>query len=99
MKKIKLLFFVFLAILLSPVFSLDVLVVSAIGKTEVQRDGFWFPLKQGEKLYKGQMISTGFKSEVVLKIGESNITVRPLTRLCIENLQENDGNHNSQVFL
>ncbi|MBE6350035.1 MAG: hypothetical protein E7062_04720 [Spirochaetaceae bacterium] len=99
MKKEIMLIFVFLILLLSPLFSLDVLVVSTIGKAEVQREGFWFPLKQGERLHKGQMISTGFKSEVVLKIGESNVTVRALSRLSIENLQEQDGNHNSQVFL
>jgi hypothetical protein len=46
----------------------------------------WAPAKVGDTVSTQTLISTGFKSIAVLAIGESVITVRPLTRLSLEEL-------------
>ncbi len=69
-------------------FSLEAKVISTKGKTEVQNGNVWISLKEGDTLSKGSVIQTGFKSELVLKINESTVTVTPLSRLTIEQLAE-----------
>jgi len=47
----------------------------------------------GDKLFKETVISTGFKSFAIIKIGSTTITARPLTHLTlteIENLSESE---------
>jgi hypothetical protein len=46
----------------------------------------WIPAKTGDAVSAKTLISTGFKSFAVLAISESVITVRPLTRLSLEEL-------------
>ena len=80
-------------------FALEGKIVETIGKVEVQKAGAWVPAKAGDVLDAGSVISTGFKSEAVLSIGKSTIKVKALTRLTIEQLYENNGNHASSVYL
>ena len=80
-------------------FALEGKIVETIGKVEVQKAGEWVPAKAGDILAPGSVISTGFKSEAVLSIGKSTIKVKALTRLTIEQLYENNGNHASSVYL
>ncbi|MDR1058228.1 MAG: FecR family protein, partial [Treponema sp.] len=46
----------------------------------------WRVAAVGEELEKETMVSTGFKSEAVLDLGNSTLRVRPLTRLSLEEL-------------
>ena len=67
-------------------FALDGVVMEVLGKVEKQVDNSWVALKKGDILVPGDIVSTGFKSEAVISIGESVITVKALTRMTIEQL-------------
>lgn len=82
-----------------PLFALEAVVVSVVGKAEVQTAQGWQPMKAGEKITKGTLISTGFKSQAVLGIGRSTVTVRPLSRLTVQELTENPDKDISKVYL
>ena len=72
-------------------FAMQAQVVSTKGKAEVQNGGTWVALKPGDSLDQGSVIQTGFKSEVILKIKESTVTVAPLSRLTLQTLAEREG--------
>ena len=97
MKK-KLLVFVLLSVVFS-CFALDGVVVDVLGKVEKQDGDSWIPIKQGDILVPGDIVSTGFKSEAVITIGESTVTVKALTRMTIEQLYEKNKNHVSSIYL
>lgn len=80
-------------------FALDGIVMEVLGKVEKQVDNSWIALKKGDILVPGDIVSTGFKSEAVISIGESVITVKALTRMTIEQLYEKNKNHVSSVYL
>ena len=97
MKKI---FVVFLLLLSTfSLFALDGIVIDVLGKVEKQSGSSWVPLKKGDILQPGDIVSTGFRSEAVLSIGKSTVTVRALTRMTIEQLYEKNENHVSSVYL
>lgn len=77
-------------------FAMQATVISAKGKAEVQSGGSWVPLKSGDSLNQGSVIQTGFKSELVLKIKESTVTVAPLSRITLQSLIEREGLNGSQ---
>lgn len=89
----------FLLSLVFSTFALDGVVIDVLGKVEKQSGNSWVELKKGDVLVPGDIISTGFKSEAVISIGESKITVRALTRMTIEQLYEKNQNHVSSVYL
>lgn len=97
MKKTCLL--VFFALLIIPAFTLDAVVVSVLGKAEVQTSQGWQPMTTGAKLTAGTLVSTGFKSQAVLTIGKSTVTVQPLSRLTIEQLTERADSDVSKIYL
>ena len=72
-------------------FAMQATVVSTKGKAEVQNGNSWVALKEGDTLGQGSVIQTGFKSEVVLKIKESTLTVAPLSRVTLQTLAEREG--------
>ena len=72
-------------------FALQATVVSTKGKAEVQNGSSWVALNNGDTLDQGSVIQTGFKSEVVLKIKESTVTVAPLSRITLQTLVEREG--------
>lgn len=74
-------------------------VVSFIGKVEYRSGTEWVPVTVGALLEQGTVISTGFKSSAVLKVGGSNFTVQPLSRITISKLVENDGGHDTEVSI
>lgn len=80
-------------------FALDGIVMEVLGKVEKQVDNSWIALKKGDVLVPGDIVSTGFKSEAVISIGESVITVKALTRMTIEQLYEKNKNHVSSIYL
>ena len=74
-------------------------VVSVVGKVEKQQDGLWLPIKEGEFLSKGTLISTGFRSSATLKFEGSVISVAALSRLTISELLENENSRDTSVYL
>ena len=63
------------------------------GTVELQRSGStnWENAVQGQTLSLNTLISTGFRSNAIIAIGDSRITVRPLTRLSLAELSESPG--------
>ena len=74
-------------------------VVSYSGKAEVLSGGTWKSLSVGDNLTNGDVIQTGFKSYITLKIKESTVNVEPLTRVTVENLSENSKKDNVRLFV
>lgn len=72
-------------------------VISFTGKAEYQTDQGWLPITVGTTLDQGTMISTGFKSSVVLAIGDSRFTVAALSRITIDKLTESDSNYETEM--
>jgi hypothetical protein len=58
------------------------------GTVELKRSGSadWVAAKEGDRITKDTVVSTGFKSIAVIAAGNSTITVRPLTRLSLAEL-------------
>lgn len=74
-------------------------VISFTGKAEYQTDQGWAPISVGDQLDQGTVISTGFKSSVVLAIGGSRFTVAALSRVSIDKLVEDDSNYETEMRL
>jgi hypothetical protein len=58
---------------------------SITGRVEIKASGAteWRAAEEGQILDRAALISTGFKSTAIISIGNSEITVRPLTRLSL----------------
>jgi hypothetical protein len=70
------------------------------GKVEYQTGAdSWKPARTGDTVGKGVVISTGFKSTAVLMIGKSSISIKPLTRMTLEDIVKTEGGTQSQLFL
>jgi hypothetical protein len=69
------------------------------GTVEVKQPGAaeWETAQPGQVLTMASLISTGFKSAALLSIGNSEITVRALTRLSLEELSSARGDE--QILL
>ncbi|MBQ7881851.1 MAG: FecR domain-containing protein [Treponema sp.] len=98
MKKYFILVCVF-AFCLSSVIAMDATVLSVKGKAEVQTLGKWVPLAIGNKLQQGSVIQTGFKSELILKIKNTTVTVSPLSRITLEQLVSKSSSDDTKIFL
>ena len=85
--------------MLTPLLAISGEVVAVKGKAEIKQGGKWIPAKAGNKITSGLMISTGFKSELTLKIDGSVITVKPMTRLTIEEITQKNEAVSSEVYL
>jgi hypothetical protein len=69
------------------------------GTVEVKAPGAaeWTKAVTGQELNTAYLISTGFRSTALIMIGNSAVTVRPLTRLSLEEITANQ--NNEQVTL
>lgn len=74
-------------------------VISFTGKAEYQTADGWIPVTVGAQLEQGTVISTGFKSSVVLAIGDSRFTVAALSRIAIDKLVEDDSSYDTEMKL
>lgn len=59
----------------------------------------WQTAKIGDVLPAGSLISTGFKSTAILKTESATLTVKPVTRLSLEDLVKSEGTTKTQMFL
>jgi hypothetical protein len=71
------------------------------GTVELKAPGAadWRAARKGDRLGKDSMISTGFNSSAVIVLGNSTLTVRPLTRLSLEELQNTQGDESVNLHL
>ena len=74
-------------------------VVSVQGKVEVQRNGSWVPLKEGDLVSEGELLNTGFKSEAVIKYEGSVMKMGPMTRITLEKLASTPVKDTVSVYL
>src|SRR5574344_1270439 len=77
----------------------DAKFVSVKGKVEVQNGTTWTAVKSGDPVSKGQVISTGFKSQAVIQFKGSVFTLAPLTRMTLEQLADTPEKDDTQLFL
>jgi len=71
------------------------------GEVELKRPGSsaFVPASAGEIVSSNTVISTGFRSTAIVSIGSSVITVRPLTRLSLAEIQAAENTENINVNL
>jgi hypothetical protein len=55
--------------------------------------------RSGDQVARNTIVSTGFKSTAVIAVGSSVITVRPLTRLTLAEIQSSEGKETINVDL
>jgi hypothetical protein len=71
------------------------------GRVEIQAPGAsaWVPASVGLAIEKNTRISTGFRASALVAIGESLVTVRPLTRLTIEEIVRLEEQDRADLYL
>lgn len=74
----------------SHVFADSGIVVSTVGKVEVLRNNQWISVGEGDSLEEGEVISTGFNSEMVLRYQESTLKMGALSRITLEKLSSSE---------
>jgi hypothetical protein len=74
-------------------------VAKITGKAQVLKDADWVPLTVGQQLAVGSTVSTGFRSELQLKIGPSTVTVKALSRLTVQDLIQTGTDVKTDLYL
>lgn len=70
------------------------------GTVEIKAPGRdWVPARAGAALTKDTLISTAFKSVAVISVGTSTLTVKPLTRLSLEEIARLEGSESVRLAL
>ena len=71
-------------------FCQDAFIERLTGTVEIKHPGetAFKVANSGDKLFKETVISTGFKSFAIVKVGSATITVRPLTALSLTEIQK-----------
>jgi hypothetical protein len=71
------------------------------GTVEIKAPGsaVWVNAAAGDRIERNTLISTGFKSTAVVVLGNSVITVRPLTRLSLAEIIRNQSNEQVNLYL
>lgn len=88
--------------LLAPLLSAQsqAVIKEATGKVELLGAAkAWVAAKPGMKITPGTTISTGFNSTAVLDLGGSILSVKPLTRMRLEELVQKEGTVQTSLFL
>jgi hypothetical protein len=92
MKKIVFLVLVLLAAVLS-VYSQSGVIRELTGVVELKPAGssVFTPAAAGDTVARDTIVSTGFRSTAIIVVGSTSITVRPLTRLSLAEIQSSEG--------
>jgi hypothetical protein len=61
--------------------------------------GDWVSASPGDRIEKSTLISSGFKSSAVISLGNSLIMIRPLTRLALEEILQNEAGEQVNLYL
>jgi hypothetical protein len=73
--------------------------LSGTVETKAAGSSVWTKAAQGDRIGKDTIISTGFKSTAIITLGNSTLTVRPLTRLSLEEIVRNGNDEQVQLRL
>ena len=100
----RVLFFLLLMILLSPIPALaqeqQAVVKEFSGKVEVKPPGRdWRPVVVNMPVAMGATVSTGFASRLVLELGQTHISIRPLTRMLLRELVKTGSTNTTSLTL
>ena len=97
----KVIIFGLLLFVVSGVFAQQAVIKELSGTVEIKRPGstIWEPAAIGNIIMGNTVISTGFKSQALLSIGNSVLAVRPLTRLTLTELSAQAGTETINVNL
>ena len=74
-------------------------IISASGKVEINRNESWIPVQKDSIIREGEVISTGFKSEALIKYKDSVMKLGPLTRITLEKLASTETKDDVSVYL
>ena len=75
-------------------------IIDLSGKVEVKNPGKgWVPARDGMEILGGTIISTGFGGTAVLDLGSSEIRIKQLTRMTLDELTEQEGTVSTQLTL
>lgn len=89
-----------LLILSALLYSQEVTVREVAGNVEVQlRGGSWTSVSKGDVIPVSATISTGFQSRAVLETPRATIVVQALTRMTIDQLQDQGGSASTNLSL
>jgi hypothetical protein len=89
-----------LLVLASPAWAdVTATVAKITGKAQVQQGADWVALTVGEVLPVGSTVSTGFRSELQLKVGPSTVTVKALSRLTLRDLVQTGSDVKTDLYL
>ncbi len=91
----------FVFLLTAPLFSqLQAVIKEVSGKVEIKAPAKgWESATEGMEISKGTIISTGFKSQALLDLGSSNLYVKQLTRMSLDELAQKEGIVTTGLFL
>ena len=100
MKRFSILLILLLLLVPSAFSQLNTVITAVTGKVEVKAplEG-WVMARAGMIVPKGSFISTGFKSTAHLEIGSSEVFVKQLTRMSVEELVVKEGTQTTGVNL
>jgi len=92
---------VFLFAAVSGIFAQEAVIRELSGTVELKKSNSaaWEKAAQGQTVAADTVISTGFKSSAIIGIGDSLISVRPLTRLSITELSGRSGTETINLSL
>ncbi len=88
-------------LLAAPLFSqLQAVIKEVSGKVEIKAPAKgWVSATEGMEISKGTIISTGFRSQALLDLGSSNLYVKQLTRMSLDELTQKEGIVTTGLFL
>lgn len=96
----KLIAALFISILCSSFsFADDAIIMSVIGTVEIGKEGNWKPASKGSIVKEGDLISTGFKSEALIRFNGSTMKLGSLTQVTLEQLASNQNKDSVSVYL
>jgi hypothetical protein len=73
--------------------------LSGTVETRAPGSADWVKAARGDTIGKDTIISTGFKSSALIAVGNSSLTVRPLTRLSLEEIIQNQNGEQVNLYL
>ena len=100
MKKIILTAF-FTAAIAAGLFAQNGVIRELTGEVELKHAGStaFVPAAAGAQVALNTIVSTGFRSTAIITVGSATITVRPLTRLSLAEIQSSSDSENVNVSL
>ncbi|PIE97814.1 MAG: hypothetical protein CR988_06030 [Treponema sp.] len=91
--------FILSAFLFAGAFSVDAEILAVTGHPKAKMKSSWTTLNKGARLSTGAVISTGFKSTVTFKIGNSVLVLQPLSRLKLSEISNKGDSVLSKLYL